>query len=130
MLTWSYLLLRVKAGKTYVGMHPVMSYKKLIKREYFHLHLTLTLNSFRFGGACQYARAIEFISYSCSYNFYLCFLFIKEINCAFYQKLEFEVFEKHTCFSEAHVFFIPEEFIAFFLPFMYFLFKFSFKNFN
>ena len=91
-----------------------------------------TLNSGGFGvrSACQYARAIEFMSYLCSCNFYLCFLYIKEIICAFYQKLKFEVFDKHKCFSKPHVFVIPEEFIAYFLPFMYFLFKFSFKNFN
>ena len=63
----------------------------------------LTLNSgcFGVGSACQYARAIEFMNYLCSYNFYLCFLFIKEIICAFYQRLKFEVFDKHKhkCFS-------------------------------
>ena len=96
-------------------------YKKYLSFNYFIIiyktfFTIFTLNSgcFGFGGACQYARAIEFISYSCSYNFYLCFLFIKEMNCAFYQKLKFEVFDKHTCFSKAHVFFIPYEFIAFF----------------
>ena len=69
--------------------------------------LTLNVGCLGVGGACQYARATEFVSYLCSYNFYLCFLFKKEINCAFYQKLKFEVFDKHTCFSKAHVFIIP-----------------------